>query len=361
MSKTRRRSNSTSRPESEVLRISINKLRFDPTNPRIAELAGESPTQAQIRDLLLGPDMQARDLVPSFMENGYLPYEPLIVRPESHGKCVILEGNRRLAALLSMQDSNDPEEQKAFVKHRLDQIPCLVFVGGQSQELAYLGLRHLSKTKDWTASAKAAFVERVLQSGRTLKEAARMINTTPNNLRTLLLTRRLFERAGELGLELPSSSAEGAIAFWHLGDAVRRTNTKQYLDIEENEDPLKPPTLNESNFERLAGWLYGNVKTKTPRVIQSIRDIPELDKCLSHPRAIKVLENGGTIAEASEELQAAGANVGAHLERAKKSVQRATGLLSDVYPKGKKQLKGPFEDLTNAVKAFGDGLRDSEK
>ena len=203
MTKERRRLEADVRRALNVEPILIDDLRFDSSNPRIAEIAGESPTQARIRDLLLGGDMQARELVPSFMENGYLPYEPLIVRPAKGGKYVILEGNRRLAALLSMRDSEDRDEKRAFTQHGLDRAPCLVFRGDESQELAYLGLRHLSKTKDWTASAKAAFVERVLRSGRTLKEAGRLTNTTPTNLRLLLLTRRLFERAGDLGLDLP--------------------------------------------------------------------------------------------------------------------------------------------------------------
>ena len=340
-------------------KLALKQLRFDPTNPRIAELVGERPTtQAGIRDVLLGGDMQARELVPSFIENGYLPYEPLIVRPEHRNTHVVLEGNRRLAALLSMQESDDPDEQAAFRKHRLEQVPCLVFLGGEKEELAYLGLRHLSKTKDWSASAKAAFVQRILQSGRTLQDAARITNTTTNNLQLLLLTRRLFERAGELGLNLPTTSAEGEIAFWHLGDAVRRTNTKQYLQIVQNEDPLQQPELDESRFERLLGWLYGNTKTKDPKLIRSIRDIPDLVGCLTHARSLKALENGLSLSEALEELQAAGVNVTAHLERAKKSIQRATSLVSDIDKTGKEQVRQTIGELKNALDTFVRALSD---
>ncbi len=339
-------------------KLPLTQLRFDATNPRIVELVGERPTtQAEIRDVMLGGDMQARELVPSFVENGYLPYEPLIVRPERQNKHVVLEGNRRLAALLSMRDSDDPDEKAAFKKHGLERVPCLVFVGDDKDELAYLGLRHLSKTKDWSASAKAAFVQRILQSGRTLQHGARITNTTTTNLRSLLLTRRLFERAGELGLELPTTSAEGEIAFWHLGDAVRRTNTKRYLQIEENVDPLQQPELDESRFERLLGWLYGNAKTKDPKLIRSIRDIPDLVRCLAHPRSLKALENGLSLSEALEELQAAGVNVAAHLERAKKSIQRATSLVSDIDETGKEQVSQAIKDLKKALETFERALR----
>ena len=152
----------------------------------------------------------------------------MIVRPvKDH--FIVLEGNRRLAALRSMQKSQDAEEIAAFKKHKLNEVPCTVFEGGDRQLLAYLGLRHLSKTKDWSPSAKGSFVERVLKAGMDLREAGRLTNTSLHGLRQILLTRRLFESAGSLGLDLPGSGAEGETTFWHLGDAVRRTRTKEYL------------------------------------------------------------------------------------------------------------------------------------
>ena len=100
---------------------------------------------------------------------------------------------------------------------------------------------------------------------------------------------------------------------------------KQSLDLEENPDPLQPPNYDQTKFENLIGWLYGNSKTGQLPLISSIRDIKVLDECLGNDRARKALENGDSLAEAYEELGAAGATIGAHLERARKSVERACG------------------------------------
>jgi hypothetical protein len=332
--------------------VEIDKLRFDPQNPRIAESLGGRSSQKQILELLFAPEIDARELVPSFIENGYLPYEPLIVRPERKGVFTVLEGNRRLAALMSMRDSGDEIETKAFRQQKLASVPCMIFEGTRDQELAYLGLRHLSKTKDWSAAAKAAFVERVLREGHSLQAAAKITNTGTPSLRVLLLTRRLFERAEKLGLELPSARTEGELLFWHLGDAVRRTNTKNYLEIMESDDPLRQPDLNESRFERLVGWIYGNPKTRQRRLITSIRDIPDLDSCLANERAARALESGSTLEEAVDELQSAGASVSGHLERAKKSVQRATAGISDVDDNGRTQVRAVRAELDRALDAF---------
>lgn len=339
-----------------AVHLPLENLQFDPENPRIAESLGRNRSQKHILTVLLGSDIDARELVPSFMENGYLPYEPLIVRPETKGKFTVLEGNRRLAALTSMRDSDDPLEVAAFRQHRLNFAPCMVFEGTRDQELAYLGLRHLSKTKDWSAAAKAAFVERVLHEGHALRAAARITNTSIGSLRVLLLTRRLFERAESLGIELPNARQEGEVLFWHLGDAVRRSNTKKYLEIMESDDPLKQPALNETRFERLVGWVYGNPKTRERALITSIRDIPDLDSVLANDRATNALEEGATLDEALEELQSAGASVSGHLERAKKSVQRATAGLSDVDHDGRKQVKAARAELGRALITFDGAL-----
>jgi hypothetical protein len=342
---------SATAPSTNLQRIDIKLLRFDPLNPRLVPILPGKTTQGQIQDILLN-NMEARELVPSFIENGYLPYEPLIVRPEEGGTFVVLEGNRRLAALLSMRDSSDEQELKAYQEHDLAHPPCLVFTGGKEEELAYLGLRHLSKTKDWSALAKAAFVERMLSSGIALADAGRITNTQRNALRQMLLVRRLFERAGQLGIDVPSTRAEGEVTFWHLGDAIRRTNTQKYLELEENENPLEQPSLDESRFEHLLTWLYGSSKTRQQRIITSIRDIPNLDKCLAHPKSVEALEAGANIADAMSRMEAAGVKVTATLDRAKDFVQKATGGLSDIDVEAIPDIASARRSVEGALKAF---------
>lgn len=329
--------------------IALAHLRYDVTSPRIVERLGPKASQAQIESMLLHGDLHARELIPSFLESGYIPYEPLIVKP-SGNKYVVVEGNRRLAALRSMQKSDDEEEQAAFTQHGLETAPCLVFEGDERQLLAYLGLRHLSKTKDWSSSAKGGFVERILHAGHDLAEAARLTNTSTPALRLILLTRRLFERAADQRLVAPANEAEGETYFWRLGDAIRRSKTKAYLGLMENPDPLEPPEFDESKFENLIGWIYGNPKTGQLPVLTSIRDTKMLDTCLGNPRATRQLENGATLSEALEELEAAGATVLNHLERGKKSVERANGGdFSEIDEKGLSEIEAAVDSLVEAT------------
>src|SRR5205085_11805865 len=114
--------------------LDIKHLKFDPENPRTVERLGANASQAAIEEFLLGGEMKARDLVPSFIANGYIPYEPLIVRESKpKGSFTVVEGNRRLAALRSMMSSDVAEEKTAFAEKGLSQIPCLAFEGDERQ------------------------------------------------------------------------------------------------------------------------------------------------------------------------------------------------------------------------------------
>ncbi len=340
--------------------LPLTVLRYDCGNPRIVERLGGNPTQDQIRDLLLGGEINARELVPSFIENGYIPYEPMIVR--QHGAAyTVIEGNRRLAALRSMVASDDPDVRAAVDTHGLERVPCLVFHGDDKQLLSYLGLRHISKTKDWSTSAKGAYVERILRAGYELKAAAKLTGTTQNALRLLLLTRRLFEEAASLGFSVSAAGGEGDVFFWHLGDAIRRTKTKAYIELAEDPDPLRTPAYNQTKLDRLVTWLYGKSAEAQPRLIQSIRDISRLDACLGSARAVEELEAGASLAEAEEAMQAAGDSIAQHLRRAELSVRRACSIPVDQLDgEGLRQAERALSLLDTAIRqlrALLDGRR----
>ena len=65
----------------EFVYLSTKQLRFDPNNPRFGGELGHK-TEDQIEELLLGKPYYASELTDSFLENGFIDYEPLVVRKE---------------------------------------------------------------------------------------------------------------------------------------------------------------------------------------------------------------------------------------------------------------------------------------
>ena len=165
------------RPEPAYTRVAVAKLRFDPENPRLGG-AGRRKSQEDIQQYLEGPPHYALELVGSMVENGFLPYEPLIVRAAGD-EYVVIEGNRRLAAVQSIL--SQPSRYRGPAVDALKEIPVLAFPDGSytrdSEEvLRYLGVKHLFGFRDWPPSSKAMFLDKRISSQKDLSQVLRELN-----------------------------------------------------------------------------------------------------------------------------------------------------------------------------------------
>src|SRR5215471_9742337 len=90
------RKTSSAQTAAEFRKVPADDIRFDPTNPR---LGGDASTsQPKLQALLMGEPHFANMLIDSFVENGFIEYEPLVVR-QAGNHYIVIEGNRRLAAV----------------------------------------------------------------------------------------------------------------------------------------------------------------------------------------------------------------------------------------------------------------------
>src|SRR6266699_3787779 len=80
----------------EFKKVSTDNVLFDPQNPRLGN--DDTTNQAKLQAILMGEPHFANLLIESFLENGFIEYEPLVVR-QSGNHYVVIEGNRRLAAV----------------------------------------------------------------------------------------------------------------------------------------------------------------------------------------------------------------------------------------------------------------------
>src|SRR5438105_3901108 len=112
-------------PGASLERVSPNLLEFDPENPRFGGGAKQK-SQPEIAELLLAEPHLASQLVDSLVENGFIDYEPVVVRKKTptSDKYVVIEGNRRLAAVKYLRQHFDDYPNR---KQDIDTIPVLVF------------------------------------------------------------------------------------------------------------------------------------------------------------------------------------------------------------------------------------------
>src|SRR6266704_799618 len=133
-------------PEEPLEFTSIDRLLFDSENLRLKVDRLESPTQKDLFDILWR-DFAVDELAKSIAANGYFPYEPLFVYP-ANGNYVVIEGNRRLAAVKALTRSFEIPGSVSTLPHitatqrrRLQELP--VRITSRTLIWQYVGFKHV--------------------------------------------------------------------------------------------------------------------------------------------------------------------------------------------------------------------------
>ncbi len=146
------------------MHIELDKLLLDGTNPRLAELG--IPETASQFDLLkaLWDEMAVEEVAMSIAYSGYFEHEPLFVEENSDGKYVVIEGNRRLAAVKLLVDASLRQKVKATrlpaidapATEKLKKLP--VILSTREESWRYLGFKHVNGPATWGSYAKAQYI-----------------------------------------------------------------------------------------------------------------------------------------------------------------------------------------------------------
>jgi hypothetical protein len=159
-------------PEYKEEKLPLEKLLLDPNNYRFQEVGEfvyakadrfhEATVQARAFKVLkeagnLGP------LKASILRNGFIPVERLVVRKyeAANDMFVIIEGNRRLAALKWIaEDEAAGVSIPQSVKDVLQQIPVIIVEGDTDGlfQRALMGVRHVSGIDQWGGYQRAKLV-----------------------------------------------------------------------------------------------------------------------------------------------------------------------------------------------------------
>lgn len=327
--------------------ISPDDLLFDSQNPRFAGTL-QSKSQADIQSTIYGAPHYASELVDSFIENGYIDYEPLVAKRHS-GKFIVLEGNRRLAAIKQIRGnlSNYPSRRSDFAT-----VPVIIFPDNKQENevRVYLGVRHLLGFREWPPLAKAEFLHNESQKQGGLEQVIREVQLTRQQVRRFLVPFRLLKVAK---IDLPAGED-----FWVLGEALQRSGVKKFLQLEVNSDTMEVVSYQKTNLKLLLDDLYGpreaSVKQRdvSAKKVHDTRDLSTYASVLSSEKATSVLHSGRGLSEAAiyvdtrEQSQT----------RLKKIVKELGVLLRKLMPPGKVAeavaVHRAFKELEAAVKAY---------
>jgi ParB-like chromosome segregation protein Spo0J len=159
----------------EAQDISVSKLLLDPNNYRFLDgkkfkkkaanrFHEESVQNATLEKLEQHYELD--ELKHSIMTNGYVPMERIIVipYPKKSGFFLLVEGNRRVAALKSLlkEEEEGVIELTAAQITSFSKIPCAILKSAGSSlkhaERIIMGIRHIAGPREWGAYQQALLV-----------------------------------------------------------------------------------------------------------------------------------------------------------------------------------------------------------
>jgi hypothetical protein len=332
-----------------IVRVPVEHLKLDRENPRLAALASEDgPSQRELAKLLWD-EMAVDELALSIAANGYFEEEPLIVIPERPGRkdpdtdtFVVVEGNRRLAAVLFLRDRTLREELKVsdipeVTPERLRDLEKLpVSIYDTKEELwEYFGFRHINGPQAWDAFSKAQFVAKVRQDyGISLSEIARRIGDRHDFVKRIYLGYLLVKQAqSKCGFSTDDVN-KGRFNFSHLYTAAAQPEFRRFLGITDA-DVTKPNPVPKSHLEQLQElmiWLYGSKSAgKLPVVRTQNPDLNTLRVIISQKASLAALRSGYSLLRAHEIGIGEGRRLQEALTRAKEELLVANGTVTTGY------------------------------
>lgn len=350
----------------QVTRIATAQLHFDPQNPRFYRLNDRHSEPAVIEEML--DDEGVQDLMASIGQKGYFDGEPLLVTRED-GNLIVVEGNRRLAAVkLLNQEIPPPVRRKTSVDQLRSEtvipapfdLPCIEY-SSRREVMRYLGYRHITGIKEWDALSKAKYladIRNAFYADQTqieqTKSLARDIGSRGDYVAQLLTALSLYIHAeNDKFFGLPISAKD--IEFSYLTTALSYNKITTWLGLAGRTD-INMPGLNKGNLKRAFAWMFS--KDQQGRtILGESRNLDKLAEIVSSAEAVRMLEETGKLGEAylySEGPQFALVKA---LEDAQERAQTAWNMLPKTHPLTQQHLE-LSEKLSDDTRAIRNYLRE---
>jgi ParB-like chromosome segregation protein Spo0J len=290
----------------EVQWVKVGQLRLDPRNPRLKE-GMENASQLELLSEL-AREYELQDLARSIADNGYFSEEPLVtVKDKNKQTWMVVEGNRRLAALQLLEQPNAaPKEMRdqwlELSKSRTKSVavvPILEYVK-RSEITPYLGFRHITGVMQWRPYQKARYIAQLVEDNElTFAQIARVIGSRSPTVREHYIAYTLARQARDQML-IDTSFAEAS--FGVLRRSLSEPNIRNFIGLEldrSEKDLAKPvPRSKSASVKEFFQWAFGN--DKRDPVLSDSRDLRKLGAVLASARAVEVLRSSADLDYAFE-------------------------------------------------------------
>ena len=286
-------------------------LAFDVQNPRLVEFDSAGYDEERLINLLWST-MAVEELVMSILAQGFFEHEPLYVLKGEGGRYIVLEGNRRLAAIRSIltpsiikngkmdkYSSSITEEIKNQLTNRIPTIE----IQERKDAWRLIGFKHVNGAAKWGSYAKAKYISEVHNVfGIELDKIAEQIGDTNKTVQKLYQGLMILQQAQKQAeFDMKDIEVE-RLYFSHLYTAIGYEKFRQYIGIEDNiQSPTPVPQDKIKHLQEVMDWLFGSKKRGVGRKIRSQNpDLRHLVEILDNETSVVALRAGKSLETAYE-------------------------------------------------------------
>lgn len=243
----------------------------------------------------------------SIARHGFFGSEPLVVTEEG-GRWIVLEGNRRLTALLGLarpdlrehfDRASRWEELAERREISLDMTVPVLTADERKDADAVIGFRHISGVEQWKPLQRAQYIAYLVAvRHQTFLEVADTVGEEQDIVKMYYRNQSVIEKARELGRNDLADASEDR--FGTFTAALNRTGIRDFVGVRvvgavrEGQDQLDEDKLDE--FAELSSWLYG--VDGQDKVITDTRNLTELAEVLRAPVAVAELRRSRDLSSA---------------------------------------------------------------
>ena len=270
---------SQNQENAEILYKKSTDLLFDKENPRLVEFGAADFSEEKLINLLWR-EMAVDELVMSILAYGFFQHEPLYVMAGQSEKFIVLEGNRRLAAIRSILNPGivaggkmDKFKEQISQDLRIeleDHIPVIILKSRQSA-WQLLGFKHVNGPAKWGSYAKAKYIAQVHNEfGVPLDRIAEQIGDTNKTVRKLYQGLMVLEQA-EQQVEFSMDDIKTPRLFFsHLYTALGYEKFRNYIGVPDDfEAPNPVPEENKRQLQEVMDWLFGSKKRNVEQLVKT--------------------------------------------------------------------------------------------
>ena len=286
----------------ELQYATLDDLFLDTKNPRFSR-ANADTILSQEDVLKLMKRWVLDELAVSYLESGFWTHEALlVVREELNEKqrLVVVEGNRRLAALKylrrAVKGEEVPKKWRLLVGNR--KVPEILFnkvpyilVDSREEIESFLGFRHVTGIKQWSPEQKAHFIAKLIdERGMSYEEVMQKIGSKTSTVRQHYISHRLILQMEDTLGDFADLKTEGRFSVMYL--SLRTHGVRKYLDIDIFAEPAAAKTpVPKTRLEALgnfARWLFGT--SEKPPIFADSRRVDDFGRILECPEAVEYLK-----------------------------------------------------------------------